>query len=283
MVSPHAATEPVLTVVITCMGRLHHLRQSLPLVAAQTRVRCLVVDYACPDDSGSWVESRLPMVQVVRRLAKTRFNISKARNLGASQANTPWVCFMDADTLAGPEVFGRILDVLRDRTFFLADPCPDALSGMVVCRLDDFRAIGGYDELFSGWGSEDRDLYTRLERSGCTRAFFQAQAISMIDHGDAERTRYHRIGDHFLSLRLNGLYFQIKTDLARQTNTVELSLEHRQAIRSRISNLVLSNPHSAVQMEVELPWTTDFMQPPGWQLRRSIRYVFEPEKPSHHE
>ena len=31
---------------------------------------------------------------------------------------------------------------------------------------DDFLAVGGFDELYSGWGGEDDDLIMRLKRAG---------------------------------------------------------------------------------------------------------------------
>ena len=51
-------TMPLLTLVTTCKARLAHLQQTLPQMMAQTRhddaggsddVRCIVVDYDCPE------------------------------------------------------------------------------------------------------------------------------------------------------------------------------------------------------------------------------------------
>ena len=274
-----ASETRVLTVITTCMGRLHHLRESLPAIASQSDLRCVVVDYGCPDGCGGWVAENFPGVQVVQESAVTWFNISKARNLGARHAVTEWLCFVDADTVLGPGFYQTLAPLLKDRHFLLADPCTPELSGLVVCRRDDFDAIGGYDELFSGWGSEDRDLVERLKRSGCILAGVPFQDVRCISHDDEQRTRHHDISDRFLSLRINGLYFQIKTDLARQTEVVELPLADRRNIFSRVRQVVLNNPRAAAQVEVALPMGTDFMQPPGWQLRRTIRYSFEPLAP----
>ncbi len=265
------------------MGRLHHLRQSLPRIACQPALHCIVVDYACPDKAGNWVEENFPRVSVVHASGVQYFNVGKARNLGAAFAHTPWLCFMDADTLVGPDFARDVVQLLRGNVFLLAEPCPNELAGMVVCSRDDFTGIGGYDELFSGWGVEDRDLYTRLALKGLEQAFFPADAIRVITHGDAERGRHHEITDHFVSLRINGMYFQIKTDLARLTEVVELPLSDRQAIRERVHRLVLSNPREAVKMDITLPWQTEFTQPPDWRLRRTISYCFEPMTAPHHE
>ena len=36
---------PAICFVVTCKGRLHHLRQTLPALAAQAGTECVVVDY----------------------------------------------------------------------------------------------------------------------------------------------------------------------------------------------------------------------------------------------
>ncbi|MEO8857961.1 MAG: galactosyltransferase-related protein [Burkholderiaceae bacterium] len=261
---------------MTCMGRLHHLQQTLPLIARQPGLKCILVDYGCPDGSGDWVESALPQVQVVRAPRLSHFNVCKARNLGAAHAGTPWLCFMDADTLACPDFFGRVAHGLQDRIVLLADPCPDSLTGLVVCSREDFTRLGGYDELFSSWGTEDRDLYVRLGRSGCTLRKFASDGIKSIEHGDAERMRFSDIEDRFVSLRVNGMYFQIKTDLARLTEVVELPLPDRQAIYTRVRDLVLTHRHTRVKMDITLPVSREFAQPPDWRLGRVVSYAFEP-------
>ena len=45
-------------IITTCMGRLAHLRQSLPSFTAQPDTSVVVVDYSCPERSGEWVESK---------------------------------------------------------------------------------------------------------------------------------------------------------------------------------------------------------------------------------
>lgn len=277
--TPRAQDTSGLTVVTTCRGRLHHLRQSLPLIVAQPGLHCIVVDYGCPDHTGDWVQRHFPSVKVVRVPAGGPFSISRARNLGAMQAQTAWLCFLDADTLVGPDFHNDVGTVLRDGHFFLADPCPHELAGLVVCRREDFSRIEGYDEIFAGWGCEDRDLYARLGRIGCTQSQFPAHGVRVISHGDDERMRNYDVADRFVSLRVNGMYFQIKNDLARLINKTDLMLADRQELYARIRQRVLADPQAAARMDVTLPAACDFRQPPGWQLRRTISYSFEPLMP----
>lgn len=278
--SPIAAS-PLLTVVITCMGRLAHLQASLPCVVAQAGMECIVVDYGCPEHAGDWVERHYPRVQVLRAGAVQHFNVGRARNLGAAASHTPWLCLMDADTLLGPDCCNGLLPRLAAGHFYRPDPQPPDLCGMVVCALQDFRAIGGYDELFEGWGCEDRDLYLRLQRLGCKAATFPSEDLRFIAHDDAMRTRHHAVSDRFLSLRINGMYLQIKNDLALQIGKVDLDPRDRQALYARIRQRVLAQPQQPARMDIDLPAATCFSQPPGWRLHRTIRYRFEPEASGH--
>lgn len=49
-----------LTYITTCKGRLHHLQETLPLVANQPAISLVVVDYGCPDHAGEWVAKQFP-------------------------------------------------------------------------------------------------------------------------------------------------------------------------------------------------------------------------------
>ena len=48
-------------------------------------------------------------------------------------------------------------------------------------------------------------------------------------------------------------------------------------IRTRVQELVLANPTGNVAFDVTLPWTTDSPHPAGWQLRRTMQFLFEPD------
>lgn len=207
---------PTVTVVTTCKGRLHHLQESLPRMVAQSDTACIVVDYGCPDGTSVWVRKNHPEVKVVHVTGAKDFNVCKARNIGAAAVNTPWICFVDADSLLAPDFIQNVLPQLRERTFYLTDSFVPELVGLVICSAKDFAAIGGFDETFCGWGCEDDDLYIRLAMSGCTKGDFPSSAATVIHHDEPQSTRFHEISDRWLSLRINGMYFQIKTDLARQ-------------------------------------------------------------------
>ena len=97
-----------------------------------------------------------------------------------------------------------------------------------------------------------------------------------ITHDDTLRTQHHALADRALSARINTLYLQIKTDLARLTDAVEIPLAHRQMVRTKLQELVLAHPDGAATFDITLPWTTDTPHTAGWQLRRTMQFALEP-------
>lgn len=283
-----AVEAPVLTWVIPCKGRLAQLQQSLPVLMAATGhepvVRFLVVDYDCPQHCGDWVESHCPQVKVVRVRSCPVFSLVKARNAGANQVRTPWLGFLDCDVLVTPQAMANLLPVLRAQSgagqahqhLFVSESRQNELAGFLVCANSLFRQLEGYDETFEGWGAEDTDLLLRLQQAGCqTHLLPNGQLVALL-HDDSVRTVFHAVKDRFVALRINGLYLQVKQDLARQMGITQLPAEHRQGIYQQVKNTVLANPGAPAHLEITLPASIDVSAPPGWQMKRRWLYSFEP-------
>lgn len=67
--------------------------------------------------------------------------IGRARNTGAAAATGDWLIFIDADSLAGPELFREVLTRLRD---------PKVLAGGCVMEQDlDHRAVIWFTEVWN--------------------------------------------------------------------------------------------------------------------------------------
>jgi len=139
-----------ISLVTVSKGRLHHIKQTLPLMVAQGADEVIVVDYGCPDKTGDWVEANFPDTQVVRVDDDPGFCTGRARNLGAQQASGDWFAFVDADIKTGPGWVSWMRDNVQPGHFYLAAQTPGKrdpdIFGTVVCARADFEAIGGYDE-----------------------------------------------------------------------------------------------------------------------------------------
>lgn len=265
--------------IVTCKGRLHHLRQSLPLLARQPGAECVVVDYDCPDQTHLWVAEHLPAVRVVHVRDAPLFSASRARNLGARAATAPWLCFIDADILIADEFAATLAPLLREGSYYRPQPVAWEQWGMHLCARADFERIGGYDEVLAGWGSEDNDIYLRLERLGRRPAPFPGRLISSLPHGDEERTRFHEVRDRWVNQRINAIYLQVKYDLVRQLGPAALGQEMRQTIYAEVRRTVLQDAAQGVatsRFEVRLPDGAEARLMPGWAMTRRLVYEMAP-------
>lgn len=207
--------SPPISVIVTCKGRLAHLRHTLPaLRLAFSSAELVLVDYDCPERSGDWAEANVPGVKVVRATDRPTFNIARARNLGAAAATAPWLMFTDADVLFTTPLEDRLAAGMQGRVYLLTDPRPPILFGTALMRAADFQAVGGYDEVFEGWGSEDSDLLRRLDAAGVRRTTFDATGVFGIEHDDAARAAFHTIAKD-LNWTINAVYASAKEDLAK--------------------------------------------------------------------
>lgn len=228
----------LLTIITTSRSRLEHIKQTLPRMLAQPGVSCVVVDYGCPDGTGDWVEAHHPQARVVRADNPPRFEAAKARNLGAAAAETPWLCFADADTILEPEFAQTVIPLLERGHYYRTEPRGSDSYGMCICHREDFDKVEGYDAVLQGWGMEDQDFYQRLEHTGLRLVRFPGTMLRMIPHGVDMRVQHFDIKTPELTSTLNLLYCAAKWDLAR-LERANVSLARREALYQQISALVL--------------------------------------------
>lgn len=245
-----------LSIITTCKGRLHHLKQTLPQMAAQPDCECIVVDYDCPDHTREWVGANFPDTRLVNVDATPTFNTSIARNLGARAATTEWLVFVDADVLLATDFSDRLRPMLCRRNFFRPIPLMAETCGTFACHRGDFFAVSGYDEILEGYGGEDNDIYLRLRNAGCSMKSFDGALIQVIHHDGEERTAHHDIRDIALSRRINSLYNHIKYDLIRESGQINLPINTRRAIYSEVRKTLLDSaddPAASAIISVNLP------------------------------
>jgi glycosyltransferase involved in cell wall biosynthesis len=186
---------PTFSIVTTCKGRLEHLQRSLPSFAAQSDAEVVVVDYDCPQRSGDWVATHFPAAIVERVVDSAVFNLSRARNVGARAAHAPWIVFCDADNVLDEHFTVSISALLEPRVF--VRPYRETASGRVAvpfplaCERSIYWKIGGFDDAFEGWGSEDWEFVDRLLREGISQRLFPVSLVAILDHEDSARTQFY--------------------------------------------------------------------------------------------
>ncbi len=225
---------PSIAFVTTCKKRLHHIRQTLPLMVAQGLDEIIFVDYGCPEASGDWVEANHPGVKVVRVTDDPGFCLTRARNIGAAHAGAEWLAIIDGDILTARGWSEWMRQHLAPGHFYRAEPVdgkrdPESY-GTVICRREDFAAIGGYDEVFQGWGGEDDDLYYRLTARGLTQAHYPAHFVSAIRHGHEQRAGWGGMRTQEEKTLLNHCYMTAKIQATTVNGGAPLPLDLRQSL-----------------------------------------------------
>jgi glycosyltransferase involved in cell wall biosynthesis len=179
----------------------------------------IVVDFDCPQSTADWCRVNYPKVKVIKVTNQPMFNPSKARNIGARNALSHWLCFLDADVLIRNNFTSSFRSKITSGNFyplalFLRHHNEDVfgLSGTVVCEYSAFSSVGGYDEVMADYGWEDIDFYQRLVRSGHRVRLAPPGIIErVIQHGD--RALFRSIKVFGISLLRNGFYCAAKLKL----------------------------------------------------------------------
>lgn len=264
--------------IVTCKGRLHHLRQTLPTLVKQPGTECVVVDYDCPDHTYLWVSQHFPTVRIARVLDAPKFNLARARNIGSTLTQATWLCFIDADIALANDFSARVLPILISGHFHRPQPMPWDACGTVICPRDRFLAIEGYDEAIEGWGGEDDDLYHRLISTGCLSKAFPGELLLALVHQDDERVEHYAIKNRWLTQRINSLYLHIKYDLERQLGQQPLTLAARRSIHAEVARTLLSDAERGAtysSIEVSLPEKIEVPLDPRCRLKRQWIYAIE--------
>jgi hypothetical protein len=189
---------------ITCMGRLHHLQQTLPKnlewTAEVAGVEFVILNYSSPDELDNWVCKEMrgmiatERVNYFRSDGFTHYNSAHAKNVAHRVAAGEIVCNLDADNFVG----AGFAEFLRD-TFavsqkaFVRAPFSRGTAGRVAFRQSDFFNLGGYDERMEfGWGYDDRDIRGRALGFGLKEIVIPNDQgwLVALQHSFGERTRF---------------------------------------------------------------------------------------------
>lgn len=275
LLAPKVDRQIMLTIITTCKNRLSHLQQTLPAMLKQSFSKVIVVDYGCEQGTADWVEKNHPAAKVIKVSDDPNFCAARARNIGASHAESDFLLFIDADTILNVDVGQWLASHVQPETYYVsADRAihPD-LWGFVICDRKSFQAIEGYDEAFNEWGGEDKDLYNRLEVIGQKPGNLPQSLLIPIQHGDEIRQlsnnpliNFDTQNRHIL---LNRTYRTIKLDLQKilQKN---LDITMRKSIRTFLFN-GLAQAIEEGKKEMELSLTL----PPRTGLQRKLTYIIQ--------
>jgi len=274
----------IMTWIQTCMGRLEHLQQSLPRLVDCPRSECVVVDYSCPQNAGDWVAQHFPQVRVVRAPGERHFHVSRARNLGAQAAVTPWLGFLDADILVSEKFLHEFTENLAPGGFYFPDEVQ--IAGNILCARDDFWKAEGFDETYRSWGDEDLDLQEALSFLGLEPRPYPGAWLQHVPHDEKHRTQFFAEPNRQWSWIRNRLYRQLKFDWMRLGGgplpesmrdflyrTVE-RLVHEANVAGKPVQLEMNLGQSTLGFGSRLPEATEAVLS-RWQLTRKLSVTLQ--------
>ena len=248
----------MLSYVVVCKGRLHHLKVTLPILM-RMQGEVIVVDDNCPDGTADWVAANHPAAVVQRFVDGQPFNLSRARNSGAATAKGDWLCLIDADVCLRDGFSALVSSTVGQDCFFSVRPFHEkrGIGGTCVVRAKHFHRIGGYDEVIVGWGGEDTDLYHRLRQSGLRHILLPHDVVEhVLRHEDAERNRFYGYTDTRVSDTINTLYRLAKHYLSAMAPGAVDDVATRKHIREAAEACVkqaLQNPGRTAPLRIALP------------------------------
>jgi len=199
------------------------------------------------------------------------WNKSKALNFGIRNTNTDYIVTTDTDVLFTPDFIDEALKLRSENSFSLFKigylSKQESLKQYELLNVKDSKAmffgdtfgiglfpkklleaIGGLDEFFHFYGSEDEDLNARLQLIGATLNKCEKQMLYHLWH-----PRYPRKKDHKLTsnprltniLRINQYHF-----LQNRANKISFPNDKNWGNCFRKSdNLVLSEPHQRIKLK----------------------------------
>lgn len=202
---------PKVSFCTTCKGRSEHLKQTLPANMKAERgnpnLEFVVLDYGDADGLGEWIRAQFSDEIASGRLRYARseqpyFRMAHAKNLSHRVATGDVLCNVDADNFVVPGFAGWLQEQFADnpRSFVSSIPLDawqqvrrklgrdasqslqasaDIVGRMAIGR-EDFLAMGGYRERYSGWGGEDLDYALRARDRG-----MQVVTLPQRFHGSA--------------------------------------------------------------------------------------------------
>lgn len=242
-----------ISIISVCKTRLEHLKQSIPSWKQLQPEEIIVVDVSCPDQTKDWLSSNHPDVKCVSLVSKY-FNLAQARNIGAKNATSDYLFFVDADIILQPEFcnwfkFNKDADSYFRR--FQVSPT-DGIheQGSCLCNKKHFYKIYGYDEFFRGYGGEDQDFYYRLNRIGVGKKNIPKEYFHSLEHSDEKRTENYQEKNKLRAAILNRSYSAIKMKLLEQNpRLTELPKSMRQQVRNEVE---LALPENFSKLESNL-------------------------------
>lgn len=169
----------VISLCIPVMNRLKYLKQTLPGIVdrAEEDGSCEItlLDYSSTDGMRDYVVSNFDWgtFNYCRIEGQKYYNSALARNICVMVSNGDYIIQLSADTILSGEFLPYIRKTIYDKDpdWMIEDSHTKWIYGnyvgrFLVIKRKEFIAAGGYDERFTCYAPEDKEICHRLHRRG---------------------------------------------------------------------------------------------------------------------
>jgi glycosyltransferase involved in cell wall biosynthesis len=136
-------------------------------------------------------------ILVLKTKLGEKFERARLNNIGIRNAKTPYILTTDVDMFFAPRFVETVIEnlfpntLVQSRTMYWKQQLVDKMyngsinpfeniedckigrikkrttaGGCQCAHINQWIKVGGFDERYIGWGSEDYDLYLRMQKSG---------------------------------------------------------------------------------------------------------------------
>ena len=200
-----------ITFCTVVMNRVEHIKKTLLrniLDNKHPETSFLVLDYGSTDGLREYIRDNfqkyLKNGKLVYCYAEAElFDRSHSRNMMIRQADGKYICNLDADNYTGKDFDLYLLDIFiknkGKNALIVADTTQTKYTirdafGRFAVEKRSFMEVTGYDERMKYYGSEDIDLYNRLELLGCQRIVIEdVKYLKAIEHSDDLRIKNEKL------------------------------------------------------------------------------------------
>lgn len=196
--------NPRISFCTNCMGRLHHLKETLLRNIEDNRdypnADFVVLNYNSPDQMENWAKQNLGpfiasgKVKYYRTDEPEYFHMAHAKNVAHKLATGDIVCNLDADNFTGKGFASFLASLFKSNPRTLTHghwKISRGTTGRIVVLKKFFMLTRGYDERFEGWGAEDLDFLARLTNLGLRPFLLEDKAfLKTLEHDKEESVRY---------------------------------------------------------------------------------------------
>jgi hypothetical protein len=188
--------EHKISICTTCMGRLMDLEKTFPKNIEDNigykNVEFVLLDYNSNDNLESWAKDTLKDLIKSKKVVYVKteepqfYTMAHSRNVAFKIASGDIVTNVDADNFTGPG-FATRLNLLSNqavRTGVLKNVFVKSFRSthgrIGFWRKEFIDVLGGYDEMFIGYGHDDRDIIYRAMQLGFTIVRFGGEESSRL-------------------------------------------------------------------------------------------------------